>query len=128
VFATEAAKAIEISLKHHSTIRRFISFFLLIVLAISVVPKAYFHDVIANHTDTVQVCTDNTRSVHLHQNGMNCHFDQLVVTSLYHFSPDPINEASALPFNSYHSNPGPVFFFQPLTTRDSRGPPSEFKI
>jgi hypothetical protein len=117
-----------IPLMQHSTIRRVISFFLLIVLAISVVPKAYFHDVIANHTDTVQVCSDNTRSVHLHQNGINCHFDQLVVTSLYHYSVDPIAEAYISRFISFHSGPEPIYFLQPSFARESRGPPSPFMI
>ncbi|HWJ91994.1 MAG TPA: hypothetical protein VNR87_12830 [Flavisolibacter sp.] len=112
----------------NSTIRQLIAFFLLIVLSIGVAPKAYFHDVIAGHTDTVQVCSDNTKSPHLHQSGINCHFDQLVVTSLYHFSVDPISEIFSSPFNTFHQKGEPFYFLRALSSTESRGPPSQHLI
>jgi hypothetical protein len=111
-----------------STIRKVISFFLLILVAISVVPKAYFHDAIADHRDSVEICGDNSKAAHLHQNGINCHFDQLVVTSLYHFSVDRVTEPCTVRFNRYHQKPEPFYYLQPSITRESRGPPSPFMI
>jgi hypothetical protein len=53
---------------------------------ISAAPKAYFHDVVANHKDQPVTCTHKDRKAPcVHESHMNCHFDQLVVTAFFHF-------------------------------------------
>jgi hypothetical protein len=68
-------------LKQQSVIQKWVAFLLLVVFAISVTPKAYFHEVIARHKD-VSVCTHPPQAAHcIHKQGFNCHFDDLVVTA-----------------------------------------------
>ena len=66
-------------LKQCPVIQKFIAALLALVFLISIVPKTYFHDLIAHHKDI-----SNCKQVHhkpiLHQQGFNCHFDDLVVT------------------------------------------------
>jgi hypothetical protein len=69
------------SLKQQSVIQKWVASLLLVVFAISITPKAYFHEVIARHKD-VSVCTHPPQAAHcIHKQGFNCHFDDLVVTA-----------------------------------------------
>lgn len=113
----------ELLLKQSVTIRKFISLFLFVVFAISVAPKAYFHDAFANHKDSGQVCTDNNKAAHLHQSGINCGFDQLVVSCLYYFEVEPATDIPVSFFCTPHQRIGTIFFFQPSFSSESRGPP-----
>lgn len=67
-------------LKHKQTIQKIIAFFLLLVFFIITAPRIYFHDLVANHKDFSD-CHQQHHSAVLHQQGVNCHFDDLVVTS-----------------------------------------------
>ncbi|MDQ6610192.1 MAG: hypothetical protein M3Y85_10270 [Bacteroidota bacterium] len=62
------------------TIQKILASFLLLLLSISITPKSFFHDLIADHKDGSYCNHPIDTSSHLHQQGFNCHFDDLVVT------------------------------------------------
>jgi hypothetical protein len=71
------------SLRNYTAIQKRIAIIFLVLYTICIAPKAFFHDVLAHHKDA-PVCTHPFgASVCLHQQGFNCHFDNLVVTALY---------------------------------------------
>jgi hypothetical protein len=111
-------------LRQNTTIKKLISFSLLVVFAVSTAPKAYFHDVFADHKDSAEACTDHTKTAHLHQNGINCHFDQLVVSSLYHFSLASIPEVNKRFLGAPHEEIQIFYHSGPFNSQESRGPPS----
>lgn len=77
-------------LKRKLIIQKFLAFLLLLVFSISIAPKNYFHTIIADHKD-VSYCNDAHKSTNcVHQQGVNCHFDELVVTVPYLFQPQQI--------------------------------------
>jgi len=95
----------------------------MLVFAISIAPKAYFHDLVANHKDFA-ACHQVHKSTVLHQQGYNCHFDDLVVSA-------PFLSATELPVifsvfyfeqkqSSFYSSFLPSF----LQHKEGRGPPS----
>lgn len=96
--------------------------FLLLVFAISITPKTFFHDLIANHKD-FSTCKQVHTTAVLHTQGYNCHFDDLVVSM-------PFLQQPALPVIhltiSYQekkivaNTPFLSFFSQ---HKESRGPP-----
>lgn len=53
---------------------------MLLVFAISVMPKTYFHELLAGHKDGGCVHPP-TKAPCAHQQAFNCHFDDLVVTA-----------------------------------------------
>jgi hypothetical protein len=111
-------------LKQNKTIRRFIAFLLLVVFAISVAPKSYFHDALANHNDVGQICTDNLNSPHFHQSGINCHFDQLVISSLFHFSAESFSDFSLSFLSTPHHRIETSYLLHALVAKENRGPPA----
>jgi len=68
-----------------TSIRKFLAFALLVVFTISIAPKSYFHDVIANHKDVVSCDHPEQSSSCLHSKAFHCHFDDLVVTTSFLF-------------------------------------------
>ena len=124
-FATSLQKQYFCSLllRETNTIQKTIAFFLLIVFAISGAPEGYFHDALANHKD-FQACTDNSTAAHFHQAGINCHFDELVVSSLYHFSVEPFGEFSICFFHTKHQPIEASHLLQASISKESRGPPA----
>jgi len=111
-------------LKPIATIQKVIACFLLVVFAISAAPKAYFHDAFANHQDTYQACTDKLKDAHFHPRGINCHFDQLVVSCLFHFAGESFNHLAIRFFNSNQPHQLAVHSFQPVFSKVNRGPPA----
>lgn len=93
------------------------------VFAISATPKVYFHPFLARHND-VSFCKEaNKAPTHLHRQGFNCHFDQLVVALPYIYQPASISvDAPAL-----YSEKNAVYlqsYLHCVTTHtESRGPP-----
>jgi hypothetical protein len=69
-------------LKYKLTIQKTTAFLLLLVFFISIAPKAYFHELVADHKDFSD-CYQLHHSTVLHQQGINCHFDDLVVSSSF---------------------------------------------
>jgi hypothetical protein len=66
-------------LKQQTLIQKIIAFVLLIVFAVSITPKTYFHDAIAHHKDVVSCHHPEPGSSCVHNQPFNCHFDDLVV-------------------------------------------------
>jgi hypothetical protein len=111
-------------LKQQIFIQKFLAFVLLSVFAISVAPKAYFHDLVANHKDDVVTCTHPPTSAPCaHKEGFNCHFDDLVVTAPFLFQKTQVSFCTLLVNadrqTAYHSSYSPYSFSH--TT--GRGPP-----
>jgi len=110
-------------LKQGNSIKKIAAFFLLLLFSISIVPKIYFHDVIANHTDAI-ICDHPQKSkACLHQQGYYCQVNDPVIYSPYltitinswclpeiHFD--------ALPATSFFS-----FLQDCFLHKESRGPP-----
>jgi hypothetical protein len=110
--------------KQNPTIRRITALFLLLVFLVSAAPKAYFHDLVADHKDVVTTCHHaNPATACVHQSAINCHFDQLVVSSFYFFSFQSFSavapELTEVPF----SCPPAFHLVKTFHSRESRGPP-----
>lgn len=112
-------------LNHNQTIRKIISSLLLLIFVICMAPKSYFHDALAQHKDRVTVCTHPVTSAPcLHQAAIDCHFDLLVITSLYVFTAEmPVHCLQ-------HGNPplicAATYHYSILRcdSKESRGPPA----
>jgi hypothetical protein len=110
-------------LKQQAYIQKFIAFTLLIVFSISIAPKAYFHEVIADHKDVLVCHHPEAGSSCAHSQPLNCHFDDLVVTAAFliekfqnslNFPNRYLDKQDSYKL-SYHQHP----FFH----KTSRGPP-----
>ncbi|MGN6165060.1 MAG: hypothetical protein ACTHOF_11035 [Flavisolibacter sp.] len=111
-------------MKQQAFIQKLLAFILLVVFAISTAPKAYFHDLVANHKDDIVNCTHlPTSAPCAHKQGFNCHFDDLVVTVPFLFQKTQISFcallANADKQTVYLSSFSPYFF----SHSTGRGPP-----
>lgn len=95
---------------------------LLIVFAFSITPTIVFHNLLANHSDTVRK-SDNTTGEQLGKITFNCHCDHIVAESPFTEPGEPAPQSSPVVFAVEQS--GTVV--QPLTTTSIfhalRGPP-----
>jgi hypothetical protein len=95
----------------------------MLVFAISIAPKAYFHDLVANHKD-VSDCRQFHHSIVLHQENFNCHFDDLVVSTPFLLLTDIIFDFT----NLHRQNKQAIFYSSFLESfshhKENRGPPS----
>jgi hypothetical protein len=111
------------ALRYKLTIQKFAALFLLLVFFISSAPKAYFHDLVADHKDFSD-CQQPHHSTVLHQQGLNCHFDDLVVTSAFVLLVEQQVSLLDLCFEkkqrAYHS----LLLSSALQHKENRGPPS----
>ena len=96
---------------------------LLVLFTVSFIPKKFFHDVMASHTDAVGCEHRNKEQACIHQQGFNCAFNDLVVTAPYVSvsTPVPFVQQQELPVfvNSFVGFFLQQFFFG----TESRGPP-----
>jgi hypothetical protein len=109
-------------LKHKQTIQKTITFFLLLVFFVSTAPKTYFHNLVANHKDYSD-CTQRHHSAVLHQQGMNCHFDDLVVTSPFVSLIEHPLVSFTIFFEKKLSASSSFLIASFLQHKESRGPP-----
>jgi hypothetical protein len=111
------------TLSKADSIQKKVALFLLVVFALSITPKVVFHEVLAEHKDSL-LCQDKDKTApHFHLPAFHCSFDDLVVTSPYlsiDFPPAPerpvffkINSFGFFTFASSFS----------FLHRESRGPP-----
>jgi len=111
-------------LKQRSSIQKFIAFLLLLVFAVSTAPKAYFHDLLANHKDVAFCHHPPTTSDCVHKQGYNCHFDDLVVSAPFL----SLTEQPVVLINFYFEKKQPAFYYSfPqsfLQHKENRGPPT----
>lgn len=106
-----------------TTIQRYIAVMLVVIFAISITPATYFHSALAGHKDGITCKDPSTAGAHFHQKQVECHFDQLVVTTPYLFHSFSINFSVALLYPE-HTNLY-TFSFKKLhySHKSSRGPP-----
>jgi hypothetical protein len=113
-----------IELKNKPVKKNIVALALLFVLAVSVAPKTYFHDLIADHKD-VLICDHSCRtSSHLHQQGFNCHFDDFVVTAPYVFQSCEILFSADNLYQDLNSGYTSSLLQYGIFYKDTRGPPS----
>jgi len=96
---------------------------LLLIFSISIAPKAYFHDLIADHKDYSN-CNDFHKNSVLHKEGYNCHFDDLVVSSPFILQAEKITVPTITYFNSHSVSLYSLSLQAFLQTIDNRGPPA----
>jgi len=95
----------------------------MLVFVISIAPRAFFHDVVANHEDLPD-CRQLHHSTVLHQQEFNCHFDDQVVSAPFVLLSDP-----AFIFTDFNFANNPTSFYSSPTQsvfqlKESRGPPT----
>ncbi|MGZ3845489.1 MAG: hypothetical protein ACXVBH_05510 [Flavisolibacter sp.] len=116
------------SLKPRTPIQKTLAIFLVLVFALGTAPKAWFHDLVADHKDQPD-CRQLHHSKVLHQKAPNCHFDDLVVSAPFLF----VTDLPILSGGLHYIKKVPVFYSSPLQSlslhKENRGPPSlvEFK-
>jgi hypothetical protein len=110
-------------LKQKKAIEKIVASFLLLLFTISIVPKIYFHNLIADHKD-FSTCDEVHKTPVLHVQGYNCHFDDLVVSASYLFQ----KEEPGLLINIVFEQKQPAFSSACLPSfsqhKENRGPPS----
>jgi len=111
-------------LKKREQIKFFFAFCLLVLFTISVTPKIYFHDVIANHKDVVSLCHHPQKvKACLHPKSFNCQLDDLVITAPYLILPIVHSLSVHSHFQSFSSAYSSSFTKHYLIHKESRGPP-----
>ena len=93
------------------------------LFTISIAPKIYFHNLIADHKD-VASCSQLHKTAVLHVQGYNCHFDDLVVTTPYLLQADEPVLLSNLFFEKIQPVFSSVFLPSFSQHKENRGPPS----
>jgi hypothetical protein len=110
-------------LRQQTFIQRIIAFALLIVFSISAAPKAYFHDLIADHKDGIACCHSQTTSTCVHSQPFNCHFDELVVTASFLMEAVQFSFLSPIEFSAENDHYKSFYTFSSLFQKTGRGPP-----
>jgi len=110
-------------LRQNPTIQKFITVLMLLVFTISVAPRSFFHDLVADHRDIPGCSIDHKIQV-VHKQGFNCHFDDLVVSAPFVLQTEShpaavvfhVIKEKSLYYKSYSSS------F--LLHKENRGPPA----
>jgi hypothetical protein len=69
---------------HSETIKKFIPVLFLLIFALGNMPRQYFHEELASHRDSVTACNHAQNAMGcFHQVNFNCHYDNLVVNTVY---------------------------------------------
>jgi hypothetical protein len=94
----------------------------MLVFTISILPKTYFHNWIANHKDGSD-CIQVHKTPVIHHQSINCHFDDLVVTASY-----VLQSEQYIPLPHIHISTHKVAFYVANSQvaflhKESRGPP-----
>ena len=122
-FVIDAANK-ERSLTKKTIIQKILAGLLLVLFTISFIPKSYFHDAFADHTDSAGCNYAIGKSACVHQQGFHCSFNDLVVTAPYVAFSSGFNLVQSFIHVSYTSKYHipilPEYFF----AAESRGPPS----
>ncbi len=95
---------------------------LLLIFGISSTPKIYFHDLVADHKDA-SGCEQIHTTTALHNQGYNCHFDDLVVSS-----PFIVQTAFSISLSQQYFKEKLINFISSYCSsvvqyKESRGPP-----
>lgn len=95
---------------------------MLLIFSLSITPKKYFHDLIADHTDSYNVNFSGKATVG--KTGYSCDCEDLVVSTPFI---EPGIGSVCLPQPVFCMHIASPYFFQFLsahTAKESRGPPS----
>lgn len=112
-----------LKLNKNQTIQKPIAALLLLIFSISAAPKAYFHDLIADHKDYSN-CNDFHKNSVLHKEGYNCHFDDLVASSPFIVQAEKTAVPVIVYFNKHSIS---LYCHTPqafVSKLDNRGPPA----
>jgi hypothetical protein len=94
----------------------------MLLFLVSIAPKAYFHDLVADHKDFSD-CHQVHHSNVLHQQAVNCHFDDVVVSAPFLLQ----KEQPILSRSFYFGIEQAVFYSSYVSLflqhKESRGPP-----
>jgi hypothetical protein len=110
------------SLKQNSRIQKFIAFILLLVFTVSIAPRSFFHDLIANHIDSPGCSIDHKISV-VHKQGFQCHCDDLVVSAPFVLQTEPLPGVIGGDFIHKNDQYCNSYFYSILLHQENRGPP-----
>lgn len=103
---------------------------MLLLFAFSITPKKSIHDLVANHHDTRIVTYDasndfaSTDTKQIHQSGINCKCDQLIVESPFSCATQSVSFLVEVFQNEVYQKPSHVSFSAPILQIGLRGPPS----
>jgi len=88
-------------------------------------PRQFFHETLASHRDSVTSCNHAQKAMGcIHQVNFNCHYDNLVVNTVYEADVNyPPAQTATLPSDYY------TFFNSPGTSlhpgnKENKGPPA----
>jgi len=77
--------------QHRKIIRPFLGAILLVLFTFSITPKLFWHDLVADHRDTIGYHSYNDDQSHITAAGFNCDCNTLVVTVPFIEQPDPVS-------------------------------------
>jgi hypothetical protein len=109
-------------LKQNTTIQKFITILLLLVFTISVAPRSFFHDLVADHRDTPGCSIDHKISV-IHKQSFNCHFEDLVVSSPFVLQKQFLSHPPVLRFHQKNTSYQFSYYPSVIRNKENRGPP-----
>jgi len=101
--------------------RFFTGIFFLLLFTLSITPKRFLHDALANHTDSARSQSGDVQEVYA--SGFQCHADELVVDAP--FIPEPAALYSHVTLFSSFDYASPLFpeISHSLLVSTVRGPP-----
>ena len=105
------------------SIKKIFAFLLLLLFTVSIGPRAYFHDLVADHRDGTG-CVENHKNVVFHNEEIECHFDDLVVSSPYIFQSEGLPDLPSIFLSPVDCAVRSAQFRIFLKNKESRGPPS----
>lgn len=112
-------------MKKRIPIKRFRAFWLLFLFTISITPKIYLHDAIANHKDGVTLCDHPQKTgVCIHQKGYNCDVNDPVVANPYLILPIVNGLSIERVFLDFSTSYSFACIQNCFIHKESRGPPT----
>ncbi len=111
-------------MRSQPVIQKCIALVLLLLFMLSSAPRAFIHDLIADHKDLPSCKESHHSSTVLHKQSQDCHCDHLVVTSPYEPASSQINITAQVQFREIIFSPFSILFQQTVQYKESRGPPA----
>jgi hypothetical protein len=111
-------------LKERLIIQKILASWLLVLFTISFIPKSYFHDLLADHNDVISCEHPGKDETCIHPKGINCSFNDLVVTAPYVTVSTAWNDLLPTIFTENKYSYIQPFLEVCYLAAESRGPPS----
>lgn len=106
------------------SIQKRLAFFLLVVFAVSITPKVFFHEALAHHKDGVACQHPDEKLPCIHRPAYHCAFDDLVVTAPYLATRAEAVVVCPVYFIPYVSLKQPNILTTHCLHTEGRGPPA----